>query len=376
MTSEAEDHARMGQALALARRVLGQTWPNPAVGCVIGREGRVLGRGHTQPSGRPHAEQVALAQARERHGTEALRGATAWITLEPCAHHGRTPPCADALVAAGIARVVAAIRDPDPRVNGAGFDRLRAAGVAVETGCRAAEATRQQAGFLSRIQRGRPWLTLKLAATLDGRIATATGESRWITGSDSRARVHLMRAMSDAVLVGGGTARADDPMLDVRLPGLTDRRPVRVVVDSMLTLGTGSRLVRSAAAQPLWLLHGEDASAARRDRLIALGVRGMPVRRGPDGRLDPRAMLDAMGEQGLTRVLCEGGGALAASLLSASLVDELALFTAGKAIGAEGHPALGALGLERLADAPPFTLERVEQLGGDVLTRWRAGAAG
>ncbi|MFN3293016.1 MAG: bifunctional diaminohydroxyphosphoribosylaminopyrimidine deaminase/5-amino-6-(5-phosphoribosylamino)uracil reductase RibD, partial [Gemmobacter sp.] len=201
----------MAHALALARRGLGRVWPNPSVACVIVQGGRVVGRGVTAPGGRPHAEPQALAQA-----GAAARGATAYVTLEPCAHHGRTPPCAAALVAAGVARVVSALQDPDPRVSGGGHGMLRAAGIAVTTGVLAAEAAALQRGFLTRVTQGRPMVTLKLALSLDGRIATATGESRWITAAPARARVHLMRACHDAVLVAGGTARADDPELTVR----------------------------------------------------------------------------------------------------------------------------------------------------------------
>jgi diaminohydroxyphosphoribosylaminopyrimidine deaminase/5-amino-6-(5-phosphoribosylamino)uracil reductase len=364
------DIARMGTALMLARRGLGSAWPNPAVGCVIGRDEIVLGRGHTQPGGRPHAERVALDEARARYGSVALRGATAWITLEPCAHHGRTPPCAEALVEAGIGRVVAALPDPDPRVDGAGFARLRAAGLTVEVGLRAAEAERLHAGFLSRLLRGRPRVTLKLATSLDGRIATATGESRWITGPEARARVHMMRAETDAVLIGRGTAMADDPMLDVRLPGLEARSPVRVVLDSSLALPLSSRLARTALAPPLWILHAPDAEPARRAALVASGARPVSVPRGAGGGLDPALCLDALGGLGLTHVLCEGGGALAAALLRADLVDEIVWFRAGVALGDDGTPSLGRLGFAALAEAPRFRLAETLVLGGDVMTTW------
>jgi diaminohydroxyphosphoribosylaminopyrimidine deaminase/5-amino-6-(5-phosphoribosylamino)uracil reductase len=370
-TAPAErDVARMGTALMLARRGLGSAWPNPAVGCVIGRDEIVLGRGHTQPGGRPHAERVALDEARARYGSVALRGATAWITLEPCAHHGRTPPCAEALVEAGIGRVVAALPDPDPRVDGAGFARLRAAGLTVEVGLRAAEAERLHAGFLSRLLRGRPRVTLKLATSLDGRIATATGESRWITGPEARARVHMMRAETDAVLIGRGTAMADDPMLDVRLPGLEARSPVRVVLDSSLALPLSSRLARTALAPPLWILHAPDAEPARRAALVASGARPVAVPRGAGGGLDPTLCLDALGGLGLTHVLCEGGGALAAALLRADLVDEIVWFRAGVALGDDGTPSLGRLGFAALAEAPRFRLAETLVLGGDVMTTW------
>jgi diaminohydroxyphosphoribosylaminopyrimidine deaminase/5-amino-6-(5-phosphoribosylamino)uracil reductase len=368
----AEDAARMAAALALARRSLGAVWPNPAVGCVIAKDGVVLGRGATQSGGRPHAEQVALAQARARWGEAALRGATAWVSLEPCAHHGRTPPCADAMAEAGIARVVSTVEDPDPRVAGRGFARLRAAGVAVETGVLAEESRRLNAGFLSRIERGRPWMTLKLAATLDGRIATVAGESRWITGEAARARVHLMRAESDAILIGAGSARADDPALDVRLPGLEGRRPVRVVADGRLGLPLLSRLARTARERPLWLLCREGADAARRAALEGLGAEVIALPGDDRGEADLAVALEALARRGLTRVLCEGGGRIAAALIRGGLVDELAWFSAGTALGAEGAPAVARLGIERLAAAPRFALDSVETLGPDVLSVWRA----
>lgn len=370
MSFSDHDAAQMRAALALAGRGLGATWPNPSVGCVIARDGRVLGRGFTQPSGRPHAEQVAITQARERWGADSLRGADAWVSLEPCAHHGRTPPCADALIAAGVRRVVSTVEDPDPRVSGRGFARLRDAGVVVEAGLMADEARALNAGFLSRLTRRRPWVTLKLAASLDGRIATARGESRWITGPQARARVHLMRAEADAVLIGAATARADDPTLDVRLPGMAARSPVRVVADGALSLSLMSRLARSARARPLWLLHraGVDAGRARALRdagatLIEVADRG--------GELDIAAALQALGARGLTRVLCEGGGRIAAALLRAGLADEIAWFSAGLALGADGGAAVGRLDLGALADAPRFALTGVETLGEDVLSGWR-----
>ncbi len=360
----------MRLALSLGARGLGRTWPNPAVGCVIVREGRIVGRGWTGAGGRPHAEAVALAQA-----ADAARGADAYVTLEPCAHHGRTPPCADALAAAGVRRVVVALRDPDPRVNGRGLARLRGAGIEVVEGVLEAEARAAQAGFLSRIGRGRPWLALKLAASLDGRIATARGESRWITGPEARRMVHAMRARHDAVMVGGGTARADDPRLTVRDLGF-GHQPVRIVWSRHLDLPLNGQLAASAREVPLWLVHGEDVS---RDLVAAwerLGARLMPCPLRPcpsaDGgkRLDPVAALELLGAAGLTRLFCEGGGTLAATLMAAELVDELILFTAGRALGAEGRPMLGALGLERLAEAPSFRLVEQGRAGADIFSRW------
>jgi diaminohydroxyphosphoribosylaminopyrimidine deaminase/5-amino-6-(5-phosphoribosylamino)uracil reductase len=357
----------MRAALALARRGLGTTWPNPAVGCVIVREGRVVGRGWTQPGGRPHAETEALFRAGQR-----ARGGTAYVSLEPCAHWGRTPPCADALIAAGIGRVVAALEDPDPRVAGRGLRRLAGAGIAVESGLCAAEAAEINAGFLSRVRRGRPLVTLKLAATLDGRIATAGGESRWITGPAARERGHLLRASHDAIMVGSGTVLADDPLLTCRLPGLEGRSPVRVVLDRRQRIPPGARLVATARRAPTWLLTSPDADPARRARLIDHGVVVIDVPPDPAGGLDLAAALTALGERGLTRLLVEGGAQLAAALLRARLVDRLSWFHAPLLIGGDGVPALAALGRTGLADMPAFERVAVEAVGDDVLTTFRA----
>lgn len=356
----------MAHALSLGRRGMGQTWPNPAVGCVIVQGSRVVGRGWTQPGGRPHAETEALAQA-----GEAARGATAYVTLEPCAHHGATPPCAEALIAAGVARVVAPFSDSDPRVSGRGFEMLRAAGIAVTTGVGAEVAERDHAGFLHRLQTGRPQVTLKLATSFDGRIATATGESQWITGPAARAWVHAARGRSDAVMVGAGTARADDPALTVR--GLGARRqPVRVVISRLLDLPLMGQLARTAREVPVWVCHGPDAPAETRAAWEGLGAKLLPCRLA--GRqLDPVSVIEALGAEGLTRVFCEGGGALAATLLGAGLVDELVGFTAGLTLGAEGRPGLGALGVDALSEAPRFELVETRPVGPDVLHIWRKG---
>jgi diaminohydroxyphosphoribosylaminopyrimidine deaminase/5-amino-6-(5-phosphoribosylamino)uracil reductase len=357
------DRRFMALALSLGRRGMGQCAPNPAVGCVIVQGNRIVGRGSTAPGGRPHAEPQALAQA-----GGLARGATAYVTLEPCAHHGQTPPCAEALIAAGVARVVAPFDDTDPRVSGRGFAMLRAAGIAVTTGILADEAARDHAGFLIRNEVGRPFVTLKLATSFDGRIATASGHSQWITGPQARRAVHAMRARHDAVMVGAGTARADDPMLTARGMGVT-RQPVRVVVSRRLDIPLMSQLARSAREVPLWLCHGAEV-----DDALALAWRGIGARLLPcdvvAGQVDPASLLQALGAAGLTRVFCEGGGALAASLLAAGLVDELVGFTAGLAIGAEGLPGIGALGLARLDEAPRFALIEARAIGGDVLHRW------
>ena len=355
----------MAHALALGRRGLGQVAPWPSVGCVIVRGGRVVGRGRSDRVTMRHAERVALDQA-----GDLARGATVYVTLEPCAHHGNTPPCADALIAASVARVVVAAGDPNPLVAGAGLRRLRAAGIAVTEGVGAAEAGEDHRGFLTLMRDARPMVTLKLAASLDGRIATATGESRWITGPQSRRLVHGMRLDHDAVMVGGGTARADDPELTVR--GFGDvLQPTRIVASRGLNLSDGGRL--AGAAGPLWLLHGDrpgDVRPGVAEGWAERGARLVPVAVARGGQLDPAAIVAALGRRGLTRVLCEGGGQFAASLLQAGLVDRLVLFSGGLTLGAEGQPAIGALGLDRLDGAPRFRLVRCARAGGDVVQYW------
>ncbi|WP_420005620.1 bifunctional diaminohydroxyphosphoribosylaminopyrimidine deaminase/5-amino-6-(5-phosphoribosylamino)uracil reductase RibD [Arenibacterium sp. LLYu02] len=358
------DDRFMALALSLGRRGQGRTWPNPAVGCVIVKEGRIIGRGWTQAGGRPHAEPMALAEA-----GEGARGATAYVSLEPCAHFGKTPPCAQALIDAGITRVVAALEDSDPRVSGQGFAMLRAAGIAVSTGLRAAEAAYDHEGFFLRTEQGRPFVTLKMASSFDGRIATGSGQSQWITGGEARRLVHAMRARHDAVMVGAGTARADDPSLTVRDLGITDQ-PARVVVSRHLDLPLMGQLARSAKDIPLYLCHGAGADRERTQAWAGLGATLLPCA-ALGTQLDPRDVLQQLGRAGLTRVFCEGGSALAASLLAHDLVDELVGFTAGLGIGAEGLPAIGALGIGRLSEAPRFDLVEVRPIGVDILHRWR-----
>ena len=350
----------MGMALSLGRRGLGGVWPNPNVGCVIVRDGRVLGRGWTADGGRPHAETQAL------DGINGA-GATAYVTLEPCAHHGQTPPCVEALIGAKIARVVIAAGDPDTRVAGKGIAALQAAGIEVVVGIREAEARADMAGFLLRVTQERPFVTLKLATSFDGRIATATGESKWITGPAARRQVHAMRAQHDAVMVGAGTVRADDPTLTVRDMGAL-RQPVRIVVSGHLDIEANALLATQDQA-PLWLCHSEGANtdvwAAKGANLIACGTH--------DRHVEPVDMMRKLAQQGLTRVFCEGGGQLAASLLSAGLVDEVVGFSAGVMLGADATPSIGAMTHARLADAPRFELAEVRPVGGDVMQRWVRG---
>jgi diaminohydroxyphosphoribosylaminopyrimidine deaminase/5-amino-6-(5-phosphoribosylamino)uracil reductase len=361
-----DDLTHMRTALTLAQRGLGNTWPNPSVGCVIVRDDRVIARGWTQPGGRPHAEVVALARA-----GEAARGATAYVSLEPCCHFGRTPPCTDAMIAAGITRAVVAIGDPDPRVNGEGLRRLEEAGIAVEQGLLASEAADLNAGFILRVTAGRPLVTLKLATTLDGRIATRGGESRWISGSAARQNVHRLRARHDAVMVGSGTALADDPALTVRLPGLVPPGhpgPVRIVADGRLRLPLTSVLVATARETPTWVLTTREADRHRMAAFSDAGVVVIAVPADANGQPEPLAALRALAARGLTRVLVEGGARLAASLLRRNLVDRLAWFHAPALLGADARPALEALGLESLAAMPKFRVLETTPIGPDHLT--------
>ena len=352
------DRDYLDLALALARRGLGNVWPNPAVGCVLVRDGAIVGRGWTQPGGRPHGEAQALDQAGKR-----AKGATAFVTLEPCAHHGQSPPCAQALIDAGVARVVIAARDPDPRVDGRGADRLAKAGIVVDW-AEMASAVELNAGFFSRIERRRPLVTLKVATTLDGRIATASGQSQWITGAQARARGHLLRAEHDAILVGIGTALADDPELTCRLPGMQDRSPVRIVLDSRLRLHADGRLAVSAPDHPLWLITGPDQDGVA---LAACGAEILTVGLDKAGRIDLVEALDILAQRGITRLLVEGGSAVATAFLAAGLTDRLAWFRAGGVIGGAGMADFGELGISNLSQMPKFKRHSVEVLGDDVL---------
>ena len=362
----------MGAALALARRGVGNCWPNPAVGCVVVRDGRVVGRAVTAPGGRPHAEPLALAMA-----GAAARGATAYVTLEPCCHHGRTPPCTEALIEAGVARVVVATQDCDPRVNGQGIARLRAAGIAVEVGVLGAEAEDVNAGFFTRIRVGRPLVTLKLAATLDGRIATHGGESQWITGEAARRAAHALRGRNDAVMVGVGTVLTDNPDLTCRIAGFRPTPLVRVVADSHLRTRLTQRLVATARETPTWMLTRPDADAERRRALTAAGVQVLPVAPADAGAglgVDLATGLRALAARGITRLLVEGGAQLAAALLRADLVDRVAWFHAPTIMGADGWPAAQAFGVASLAAMPRFVREAARPVGADVLTELRRAA--
>lgn len=351
---DAVDRRLMSLALALGRRNLGLTWPNPSVGAVLVRDGRILSQAVTAPGGRPHAEPAAIARA-----GEGARGATLYVSLEPCSHHGRTPPCADAIVAAGIARAVTALEDANPLIAGRGHAILRAAGIVVTTGVLAAEAARDHAGHHRLVRGHRPQLTLKLARTADGFAARLGGDRLHITGEGANARTHMLRAHSDAVLVGVATVIADDPRLDVRLPGLMARRPVRVVLDSTLRIDPSSHVVTSAAARPTWIVCTQAAGSAAEGRLRESGVEVIRVAGTRDGRVDLAAVFRALGAGGLTRVLCEAGPVLADALAAAGLVDDMMLVTNNTLLGEPGIPAIGPALARVTAAMRPVASERV-----------------
>src|SRR5712672_2928883 len=362
--SKTADARFMQLALTLGRRGLGRTWPNPAVGAVVVKDGVIVGRGWTQPGGRPHAEPEALKRA-----GEAARGATLYVTLEPCSHFGKSPPCADAIIAAGITRVVSAIEDPNPEVAGQGHAKLRAAGVLVDIGLGAAEAAHDHAGHFRRIRDKRPHVILKLAVSSDDKIAAAGHRPVAISGEAARARVHLLRAQCDAILVGIGTVLADDPLLTCRLPGMEARSPVRVVLDRALRIPGSSRLVHSARETPLWVMTSNVSEAPAAMKLGAAGAHVIRVATTttPPG-LDLAAVLHALSEKGITRLLVEGGARVASSFVAASLVDEVWLLRGPDAVGVDGVAALDALPLTSITQSPGFKRRASEALQNDTLT--------
>jgi diaminohydroxyphosphoribosylaminopyrimidine deaminase / 5-amino-6-(5-phosphoribosylamino)uracil reductase len=357
------DARYMQLALTLGQRGLGRTWPNPAVGAVIVKDGVIVGRGWTQPGGRPHAEPEAL-----RRAGEAARGATLYVTLEPCSHFGKSPPCADAIIAAGISRVVAAIEDPNPEVAGQGHARLRAAGIAVDIGLFADEAARDHAGHFRRVRDGRPHVILKLAVSADDKIGASGGKPVAITGEAARTRVHLLRAQSDAILIGIGTVLADDPLLTCRLPGMAARSPVRVVLDRALRIPGTSRLVHSARETPLWVVASELAEAPAAAKLGAAGAQVLRVAPTSGPGLDLKAVLHALSAKGITRLMVEGGSRVGSSFVAADLVDEVWLLRGPEPIGAGGVAALDALPLSEITQSPRLKLRASETLGHDTLS--------
>ncbi|WP_245444241.1 bifunctional diaminohydroxyphosphoribosylaminopyrimidine deaminase/5-amino-6-(5-phosphoribosylamino)uracil reductase RibD [Microvirga sp. KLBC 81] len=360
------DERFMRLAIALGERNLGLTWPNPSVGSVVVDESGdapvIVAQGATQKGGRPHAERVALVAAGER-----AKGATLYVSLEPCSHHGKTPPCADAAVEAGIARVVSAIEDPDIRVAGLGHARLRAAGIEVVTGCLEPLARRAHRGHITRVTKGRPAITVKLARTTEGLAGSRHGPRLMITGEIANAKVHLMRAHADAIMVGVGTILADDPLLNVRLPGLESCSPIRIVVDSHLRTPLASRLVTGARAIPTWIVTTVEAPIVAEHALVAQGVEVLRVSADQAGHVSLPEALQLLGTRGLTRVFCEGGPGLADALAQADLIDELILITGRSARGQGDVPALG-LALQDRMDA--LDLYADEQVGPDLFMFW------
>lgn len=362
--SKEVDRRFMQLALNLGRRGQGRTWPNPAVGAVVVKDGVIVGRGWTQRGGRPHAEPEALTRA-----GQAARGATLYVTLEPCSHFGKSPPCTEAIIAAGITRVISAIEDPNPEVAGQGHAKLRAAGIAVDVGLGAAEAAYDHAGHFRRIRDKRPHVILKLAVSSDDMIGAAGHKPVAITGEAARTRVHLLRAQCDAILVGIGTVLADDPLLTCRLPGMEARSPVRVVLDRSLRLPGASRLVHSARQTPLWVMTSNLSEAPAAVKLGAAGAQviRVAITASPPG-LDLPAVLHALAEKGITRLMVEGGGRVASSFVAANLVDEVWLLRGREAVGADGVAALHALQLTAITQSSDFKVRASEALQNDTLT--------
>ncbi len=353
------DAAWMRRALRLAARAQGRTAPNPMVGAIVVRDGEVVGEGWHPRAGEPHAEVFAFRAAGEK-----ARGGTLYVTLEPCCHHGRTPPCTEAVLASGVRRVVAAMADPFPRVAGGGLTQLRQAGLEVECGLLEADARELNRAYLCAVERGRAWVTLKMAMTLDGKIATHTGDSRWISGEASRRYVHRLRDRHDAVMVGIGTAKADNPQLTARVPG--GRNPVRVVVDPRAELPRDGYLARTAREVPTVIAVGESAKSPARDELANLGIE-IEVIPESGGRLELGMLLRTLAGRGIHSVLCEGGAGLAGSLLDAGLVDEVVWFIAPKLVGGRTAPGpVGGAGVEMMAGAINLEGVRMRRFGDDM----------
>lgn len=345
----------MTHALGLAHKALGTTAPNPAVGCVIVKHNQIVGQGHTQKHGRPHAETVALAQA----GSLA-HDATAYITLEPCCHQGQTPPCTDALIQAGISKVVIATTDPYAKVNGKGIETLKKAGVEIIYGICEEEAYRLNIGFFTVQYKSRPFITLKLATSLDGRIATHNGKSKWITNEQSRHYAHLLRAQHDALLVGINTVLTDNPLLTCRIEGMEHKSPIRVVLDSQLRTPEDSQVIQTSHDVPCWIYSQKQGT---------LGAAEIMHR--PEEELNPHAIVKDLAAKGITRLLVEGGSKIATSFVKENLVDELIWIKAPILIGSDGIPAIGQLNLHSVGSCPHFTRVSSEQFGSDTVEVYR-----
>ena len=373
------DPRMLAAAIRLGAGALGTTAPNPAVGAILVKDGIVVGRGRTAPGGRPHGETLALTEA-----GAAARGASLYVSLEPCAHHGRTPPCADAVIAAGVSRVVAPGADPDPRVAGQGFERLRKAGVEVVAGMLAAEAGRAHAGHLRRTSEGRPHVALKLAVSADDGIGRRGAGRVHVTGEIARRHVQALRARFDAILVGRGTIEADDPELTLRLPGLDMRAPIRIVLDTERRLDRGKR-VFTTGSSPTWVFSAEPPSAAEPPPATAptkgrssaesgappgSGMRLLYAGRASDGGLDLNAVLGRLASEGVTRLLVEGGARVARAFLEADLVDEVLLFRSPAALGGDLVPALAGLPLGGVERSRRFRRIERRRFGADRMTRY------
>lgn len=360
-----DDRHFMRVALSLSKRGLGNVWPNPSVGCVlISPQGTIVGRGFTKPGGRPHAERVALDEAGDK-----ARNATAYVTLEPCSHFGVSPPCAEGLIEACVKRVVSALEDPDDRVSGRGHDMLRNAGIIVDVGLYSDEASRINSGFLSRILFGRPMVTLKLASTMDGRSATQSGESKWITGSVAREHGHLLRANHDAILVGASTVLADNPTLTCRIAGRFEQSPVRIILDRKGEVPLSANMVTSANNVPTWVVTTDALLREVSEKFAETGVKVVSARCEND-HFDLNDVMKCLGKQGVTRVLVESGGILAASLVRDNLVDHIVHFSAPSIIGADGKAMIADLGFDRLSVISRFRRVSVREVGEDIVTTY------
>jgi diaminohydroxyphosphoribosylaminopyrimidine deaminase/5-amino-6-(5-phosphoribosylamino)uracil reductase len=354
----------MALALSLGSRGLGKTWPNPSVGCVIIASGRVVGRGRTGDGGRPHAEVVALNQA----GNQSINS-TVYVTLEPCAHFGETGPCVQALIDAQVSRVVISIKDPDVRTSGKGVEALKRAGIIVKIGVLRGKGLSLNLGFIMRIRLNRPLVTLKLGTSFDGKIATHSRESKWITGPTARRRVHCMRSQYDAILVGGGTARNDSPLLTVREIGVK-KNPVRIIVSSTLNIPHESSLSKSINQGPIWLVHGSDVDQKDSSFWILKKAKLLEVGLSSNKFLDLGVMLKQLADLGITRIFCEGGSQLAGSLLEENLVDRVVGFLGGRIIGSDGVSSIGKLNFNSLESMPKLKLTSLEDIEGDILHSW------
>jgi diaminohydroxyphosphoribosylaminopyrimidine deaminase/5-amino-6-(5-phosphoribosylamino)uracil reductase len=362
----------MALAFALGRRGLGATWPNPAVGAVIVKDGIILGRGWTQSGGRPHAEVEALRRAKKTAQNTTLHGATMYVTLEPCSHQGKSPPCADAIIKAGITRVVSALEDPNPEVAGAGHRRLSQRGIKVDIGLGADEARRAHVGHITRIQKARPHVMLKLALSADDKLGLAGRKPVALTGEEARTRVFQMRSQHDAILVGIGTVLSDNPQLSCRLPGMFERSPVRVVLDAQLRLPLATSVVATVRETPTWVFTSRKPSAIAEEILQQKGCKVFRVD-DQNGRLDLDEVLKVLGGRGITRLMVEGGPTVAAGFVAADLVDEAVLLHAEKTIGADGIDALEGMALTALTQR--LHSRGAERLGADSLETFERASA-